>query len=78
MFGKVKHLFDCKVTKEIEKNNDVRYTYEEIIRLKWSLDNLPTIESRYYVEALINTVDKPFIPSGIFNIMISNRIYIYM
>lgn len=42
----------------------MRYTYEKLIKLKGGTENLPGIEFRYYVEAIINTVDKPFIPAG--------------
>lgn len=54
-----------KVSNEIEKNDDVRFTYEQLIKLKHELnDYMSSIECRYLVESMIGTVEKPLIPPG--------------
>lgn len=62
-------------------SNNLSFTVQELANLKGRLDHMLSLESRFYSETLMKTIDKPFIEPGnkqkLFKLIFANRIFYF-
>ena len=53
------------VQSEIEKDDNLKFTNEQLAKADQNLNNIISVECNFYVETYINSVNKLFIDPGI-------------
>lgn len=51
------------------KNDNVSFTYDQLLKQKNNLDNMITFESAFYIETIYKDIDKPFFNLGNLNFL---------